>query len=113
MNLLRQGYGVIAVCEDGIKRFGTIDGWIKEYGEMYYGVSFNSKRRIEFVHESLIDLIYTIGDGFGILYDSNPYHYPCKFADYDWKLKVTNLNQSRELNKVDNSKFWEKHLGTA
>lgn len=113
MNLFRQGYGVIAVCEDGIKRFGTIDGCMKKNGEMYYGVSFTSKRRSEFVHDSLIDLIYTIGDGFDILYDNNPYHYPCKYADYDWQLKVTNLNQSIESNKVDNSRFWEIHLGTA
>ena len=92
MNDLKQGDGVIAVCSDGRKRFGTIDGrFDSRLGVVFRHDPSMPKPRFEFVNPENITLLYTLGDGFDVLFDSNPYHYPCKFSLYDWKLQATHL----------------------
>lgn len=86
MQDVRYGDGVIAKRHNGKKQFGTING---RFGNKL-GVMF-SDRSIEFLEQEHISPLYSIPQDFGILIDNNPYHYPCKFSDYDWQLKVERI----------------------
>lgn len=79
MNDLRQGDGVIALCADGKNRFGMIDGRFGvRLGVVFRHDPIMPKPRFEFVNPENITPLYTLGDGFDVLFDSNLYHYPNK-----------------------------------
>ena len=86
MNDLKQGDGVIAVCSDGKKRFGMIDGRFgSRLGVVFRHDASMPKPRFEFVNPENITPLYALGDGFDVLFDSNPYHYPNKASEYNWQ----------------------------
>ena len=91
MDMLRQGDGVLARCQDGIKRFGTIEGGYTKTGQWYYGVAFADGTH-QFLSDDKVERLYSVPSDFGVLYDNDLYHYPNNVSKHNWQLEVRHSN---------------------